>query len=346
MKGETMMTISDRAQLLDLADGRIRDAGHTPRRLVLLSSGISFALALLIALLNYLLAWQVNANAGGLAGLPLRTVLETVSTALRYALSLAMPFWSIGFVSAMLLVARGQEAAPKSLLEGFRRFGPVLRLELLEGLIYTAVAMVCMYAAALLFMLTPFASDALALLEPVMEAATVEQMETYMAQLSYEQMLSALLPAFVIFALVYLAVALPLLYRLRMAQFAIMDRPGTGAREALRISSRIMRGNRWQLLRLDLHFWWYYALSLVTAALAYADELPALLGFELPISDTAAFFGAYALYVLTTLALHLWMLHRVRTVYAVVYDVLLHRGFDALPDPGSDMTENRGMTDV
>lgn len=316
------MTIRDRRALKDAAAEHIQQAAYSPRKLVLIHSGIAFGVALVIALLNYILAWQVDTNTGGLSGMQLRSVLETASAVLRYAQSIAMPFWNIGLIYAMLCIGRGQSARPENLLEGFRRFGPVLRLRLLQGILYGLIAMVCAYISSLLFLLTPFAQPLMEQMESLMTAQTVEQMESLMAQLSYEQMLSDLYPFMGIFLAVYLVVLLPLVYRFRMADYAVMDQPGTGALAALTASSRMMRGNRFQLFRLDLSLWPYYVLSALATVLAYADQLLPALGVTLPISETVAFFGAYVLYVLAMLALNWWLLPRVETTYAVTYDVL------------------------
>ncbi len=314
------MTLNDRAELRALADERVRQAQYSPRRLVLLSSGVALGTGLAIALLNYLLSWQMDAHTGGLAGIPLRTVLETLRTALQSAYSIASPFWGMGLVCAMLCVARGRQAPPASLLEGFRRFGPVLRMQLLLGLIALGVGLVCMNVSSMVFVLTPFARPMMALMEENMQLQTPEQLEQLM-----EQAVQYMLPVLAIFAVLYLAVMLPLMYRFRMASYAVMDVPGTRAREALRTSLRIMKGNRWKLFRLELSFWPYYVLYVPVLLLAYADQLLPALGVKLPVSETAAFLGAYVLYVLAALALQTWMQPKMQTAYALAYEVLLQQ---------------------
>ena len=151
------MTIHDRQALRQTADARIAQASYAPRRLVLISSGVSFGVALLVAVLNHLLYRQVNLHGGGLSGMELRIMLETVATVLQYAQLIFLPFWSMGLFSSALRIARSEPAEPGNLLDGFRRFGPVLRVHLLQVAIYMLIALACSYTGSFLFMMTAFA---------------------------------------------------------------------------------------------------------------------------------------------------------------------------------------------
>ena len=111
-------------------------------------------------------------------------------------------------------------------------------------------------------------------------------------------------------------------YRYRMADYILIDRPGTGALAALRESRYMMRGHRVQPLRLDLSLWWVYAAMLLTTAACYGDLLLPALGISLPISDTAAYFVFFAVYLAATFAVYYFLRNRVEVTYALAYDSL------------------------
>ena len=316
------MTIHDRQALRQTADARIAQATCDPRRLVLISSGVSFGVALVIALLDHILYRQIDLHTGGLSGLQLRTLLQTAATVLQYAQLICIPFWSMGIYAAAMRIARGGPAEPGCLLDGFRRFGPVLRLRLLELMLYMLIATACSYGGSLLYLATPFAKPLYEMLLPVITATSPEQVEEFMLQMDQAAMLQTMIPAMVIVGILCLALMTPVYYRLRMANFIILDEPRTGALAAMLDSNRLMRKNGVALFRLDLSFWPYYLLTFLAMPLAYVDQLLPLLGISLPVSADVAFFLGYGAYILVSLGLHLWMRHRVETTYAVTYDML------------------------
>ena len=106
-----------------------------------------------------------------------------------------------------------------------------------------------------------------------------------------------------------------------MAQFAIMD-DAPGARKAMHASAQMMRGNRFSLFKLDLHFWWYYAAQVLIAALAYLDVVPAALGLTLPVSQDVVFFVGFGLQMVLQLALAWGFAAHVQTSYAHCYEAL------------------------
>jgi len=130
-------------------------------------------------------------------------------------------------------------------------------------------------------------------------------------------MTQALLPLFVIFGVLYLAVAIPVFYRLRFAQFSLMD--GNAVFSAMVHSFRTTKGHTLHLLRLDLHFWWYYLLQAVGLALCFGDVLLTAFGVTLPFSEDTAFFLFYILGVLVQWAV-LWQFRgNVVTTYTLAY---------------------------
>ena len=126
-----------------------------------------------------------------------------------------------------------------------------------------------------------------------------------------------------------LAMVLPLYYRMRMVDFALVDDPGRGAFHAIVKSRQLMRRNCFALFRLDLSLWWFYAAQVVISLVYYGDLLLSLIGVTFPWNDTVSYYLFYALYLVMQLALYYFGMNRVYAVYAVAYDALM----EDLPQP-------------
>lgn len=244
-------------------------ARHAPPdsgRLVLLHSAVTAIVSFAILLLTALLDRWID-SAVGIAGLGTRTALSSVGTVVSVAQEVAVPFWEMGYLFTAVALFRGAQVGRGSLLDGFRRFGVVLRFYLLELLIYCVPAMVLYYPAMMLTLLVPVDVSAKATLFTVVYVAA------------------------------YLVAVVLIFYRVRMARFVLADEPEKGALYALRESLRLTRGSCLALARLDLSFWWYYLLRLAAAALCCGDVLLGYCGVTLPLSQTwcALLFGAAGL---------------------------------------------------
>lgn len=303
------MDIHDRRGLKDNAQRMLSGASYDPGKLMLIYNGIAVLVMLVISVLNYILALQVE-DTGGLSGLAMRSMLETAASVLQLAGNLVMPFWTMGYVAAILAIARGQRVGPETLLTGFRRFGPVMRLVFLQAVIYLCLAILCINISTTIFMLTPMSAP----LEEIL-LADPELLDDATLVAAY----NAMIPLLVIFCVVYAAVCVPISYRFRMADYALLDDPRMGAMGALRRSTRLMRGNAMALVRLDLSFWWFYGLEAVLLALCYGDVILGALGVQLPISADAAYFVFYVLYLAGQMVLYLWRRNQVETTYALAY---------------------------
>ena len=110
-----------------------------------------------------------------------------------------------------------------------------------------------------------------------------------------------------------------------MADYLIIDRPAIGALAALRDSRVMTKGNRWNLFRLDLSMWWYYAAMLVSIAVNYGDQLLPDLGITPPFSDTVAYFLFFGVYLAVTFVIFYFLRNRVEVTYALAYDSLRPR---------------------
>lgn len=316
------MTIDDRNAIHRTAADRLAQAAYPPKKLTLIYAAAALGVSLISVVLDWILTDQVGAT-GGLSGMNLRSVLETARTVLQYAGSVALIFWEFGLLYSAIRMARAETAGPASLLEGFRRFGPVLRLQLLQGFLYMGVMTVCIYAGTFIYTLSPLATPMLQILEPLMaQGQSIEQVQEALLQISTETLMQAVWPMLVICGILCAIVLIPMFYRMRLAAWYVMDEPGTGALMAMVRSSRSMRRNRWRLFRLDLSFWWYYALLGVSAVVVYGDLLLSMAGISLPMSADIAWMVFYLLGLLVQLVVYWQACGRVQTAYAVAYDIL------------------------
>ena len=309
----------DLRTMKDAAAHSLATASYDPKKLAALHTGAALGLSLILTVINFLLTRSID-GAGGLAQLGNRAVLSTVQSLLSLAGTLALPFWEIGFLAAALRLCRRADAQPRDLAEGFRRMGPVARLYLLQFGLYLLVAFAAMQIAGVLFSFTPFLDNTLKTMQQVLEQSSSAG-QAVLDEAALQAILPALIPMYVIFFLVFVVVAIPLFYRFRMASFSLMD-DAPGALKAMASSSRMMRGNRLRLFKLDLSLWWYYGAQLLIAGVAYADMLLPALGISLPLSADALFFITYAVHLLLQLALAWSCASYVQTTYAHCYDAL------------------------
>lgn len=303
--------------------------GGSTKKTVLNHTAIALGGSLLMTALNYLFSLQI-ADTGGLSGLGLRSLLSTAQALTELAVMVALPFWEIGLLYAALHWARGEQAGLPQLTQGFRRFGAVLGLKFLYGGIFLMLGMGLAYFSTTVFMLTPWAGSLMEIMKPIMDAAvTPEQVQTLLTPELLAQMTDAMIPLFILFGAVYALVGVPLFYRLRLSDFAVMD--GMRAGNAVTHSLRITRKNCWQLVKLDLRFWWFYCLQLLCLGVSVGDKLLPLMGVSLPISADASFFLFALLGALCQLVL-LWQCQgTVLTAYCLAFDAFSGRSADAEP---------------
>lgn len=286
------------------------------RRLVLIYAVVAGLLPLLTGLISFLLDSRI-AQTGGLAGIGVRSTLSTVQTLLATTVSWLLPFWSMGYVYTTLRFSHGQETGAQSLLEGFRRFGPVLRLLLLKELLFAGLGVLCIYFGCFVMLLTPLARPLQAfLLENTDLLLTGVLDEAAMAG-----MVEAMVPMLIGCGVLFAAVAIPLFYRLRLADYYLLDVPGCRARQAMALSRKALRRKCMALLRLDFHFWWFYLAEGVIAVIGYGDVLAGLLG--LPLTGSGVYFGVSLLALAARLALYWFCRNRVAVTYVKFYQALV-----------------------
>lgn len=314
------MNIQNRKELSSFAAQRLENAPQS-KTIVAIFAAVVIGLSLLSAGISYFLSLQID-QSGGLSKMGTRSVLSALQTMLPLVQSVVVMCIELGYVAAMLRVARGQYVSPQTLRLGFDRFWVLLRYTILKAAILMGIGFVSVYFGVTLFMVTPLAKPVMELLVPLMSQSSLLDPTIVIPDAVYDSVISAMVPAFVICGILYCIAAVPLIYRLRMTRYVIIDKPALGAIAAMRESRQMMRRNGISLFRLDLHLWWFYAISFAATALCYGDQLLPMLGVELPFSPAVSFFLFYALYWVTEFLLFYYLRNRLEITYALAYDSL------------------------
>lgn len=312
------MDICNTSEIKAAALRRLTDAGQA-KRIAAIYAGVTLGLSALVTILGLVLEAMMS-GATGLGGMGRRTILSSVQSMLPWVVGLITMCVELGYQAAMLRVARGQYASPQTLRLGFDRFWVLLRCILLEGVILFAIAFGGIYIATMLFMLTPFSGRVMEVLSPVLENVTLLSPEMVLDEALYDQLMQAMIPAFVMCAIVVAAAAIPVLYRLRMARFVIIDKPGIGALAALRESRKMMRGNCLRLVKLDMSLWPYYIGCVFASLLCYGDVLLPMMGVRFPWSDTVSYYLFFALYLAVQFAVYYFLKNQAEVAYSIAYD--------------------------
>ena len=286
-----------------------------PGRVILIHTGVILLLSLLLAGADYFLDQQISAT-GGLSGMGTRSVLVTVQSTLRLLQIIALPFWQIGYTYYTLKTAQGQESGVSDLYEGFRRFGPVLRLRLITAGMTALLGFASAYISSFLFTLTPWATPIMKKMEALMNGDLDDAalMEALMAVAQ-----EAVVPIMILFGLCFLAGGIFLFFRFRLAEYWLMDHPQGGALAALRHSRMAMRGNVKKMFSIDLRFWWFYVLDVLVTALCYGDVIMSALGMEMTMNAFGHYVICFGLYAWAQMSLYWWKRNEVAVTYAHAY---------------------------
>ena len=318
------MDLLDRRGLKNAAGDALAQAPRNPKRIILIHTAVSLGIMLLVAVLDYVLSGQIE-NTGGLSGLGTRSVLTTVQSILQMVQMAVLPFWEIGYLYAAMKMAVKEPAEPGTLLEGFRRFGPLFRIMLLKGLIFLVLGFVCTYVATQIFVMTPLSTPMLEAMAPVLnDPALMESAagEEALMQVVDQALDDAMLPLLIITGILLCLVYIPISYRLRLVNYSVLENPREGALVAFRRSFRLMRGNCLEMFLLDLSFWWYYLLQILINLVCYGDLILSLAGVSLPWSGELSFFLFYILALAGQFVLYFLARNKVEVTYVTAYHVL------------------------
>lgn len=307
---------------------RALSRGRDPQKVIVHYAGIMMLIAAFATVASFWLRQQISGT-GGLGNLGTRSILSTAQTILPTLESVLLMCLEMGYLHAMIRIARGQYADHTDLKVGFQRFFPVLRLTLLQAVLYFGISIAVFYFSMQIYILTPWSDPLYEILEPIMSSTTVLDPTYVLDDATVTQATRAMLPMMIIFLVVYLAVVIPVNYRLRMANYALLDNPQKGGMAALRASNKMMRRNGIKLFTLDLHFWWYYGLSTLATVICYGDVILALLGIPLPFSETVSFFVFYGLYLAVQFAILYFLRNRVEVTYIMAYESICEKPEDS-----------------
>lgn len=314
--GGVPMPILDGRSLRQKAANRLESTPNQGK-LVLLFACVSAGLFLVTGLVSLLLDGLI-AGTGGLGGLQKRSILTTVQAMLNLLLFVFVPFWNLGYISAALKLGHGEAAAETDLLNGFRRFGPALRLILLRLVVNFAVFFVAIQVASIVFSFTPWAQP----FYQQLESQSLSDISAGLDAAMVEALIPTMIPYWIIAGVLYMIALIPVTYRLRLAEYRIMDDPQCGALMALLQSNRAMKGNCVAFFKLDLHFWWYYLASALVALLCYGDVLLPMVGIPLPFDAEVGFIVFYVVSQAAQVLLYWRCRNLVECTYVCAYDML------------------------
>ena len=314
------MNFRDRDSLIKEADKRLERTSTDHKKLVLIYAGAMTAMLAVLTVAVNLLQSRIG-ETGGLSGIGLRSVLETAISVLQIGGNLAMPFWTFGYVFCMMGVVRGFHMKPERLLAGFRRFGPVFRLNLYRGLRYGLIAILSVYPSMLLFLMSPLGEPVMELLMPIAQPGMdTAQMLEALDPATMQAVADATVPAMGFYGVVFLLLAAPVFYQMRMADYFLMDDPKLGALMAVRKSTVLMHRNRMEMFKLDLRFWWYYGLQALALLVCYAPTVLGMLGITVP---EGVDLGCYGVYLAMQFGIIVLARNRVEVTVALAYEALL-----------------------
>ncbi len=312
------MDIRNTRHLKSFAADRTANAPQE-KRILLIYCGLTMGLSLLSLIVRYVLGLQID-QLGGLSNLSRRSMLSAVQSMLPLVVSLVVMCIEVGYIAAMLRIARGQYASPNTLRLGFDRFWTLLRCSILQGLIYGTLILAAVYAAAMVFVMSPWGTAFMEQVSPLMANVSLLNPQMVIDDATAMALIPTMIPMFLMIAVAVCLLVIPTVFRFRMANYVIIDKPGKGALFALRESKKMMRGNCRKLLKLDLSYWWYFLLLLAISSVGNMDLYLASFGVKLPMSADAAYFLFYIAYLALQLAAYYFLRNRIEVTYALAYD--------------------------
>jgi hypothetical protein len=312
-------------ELRDRAAGLAAQNREPLKKLLLIYCGVICALTLGVPALDLFLSDQIGTT-GGLAGMRLRTVLQTIREILNLVNQFFGYFWSAGFVIAMMAMVLGREPQTRDLTGGFRRFFRVLGHIAFEFLFVVALLLAAGNLAAMLFSMSPQGGALVRELTAITSDPNLLTPEGLLnVDLIPMDLLAAIaLPMTIITIVIFLPLYIWLSYGFRLSLYLLLDGTVPSAFQARFLSLRLMRGHKWSMLKLDLSFWWYYLLVTVITAVGYLDVILSLAGIPLPMDETVMFFGTIAAYCVLITALSLWKKAQVEASYVLAYEAIAH----------------------
>lgn len=314
------MNIRSRSAIHESAKNALDRAPYM-KRVILIYTAVCCGLSLLTTLLSVFFSDRISGS-GGLGNIGLRSVFSTGQSLLPLVQAVVTACLGLGYHILMLTVTRGYEANPGVLAQGFRHWGALIRVMLLQGFVYFGIVLAATHLSSFLFLMTPFSAAFMEVLEPVMSGMTVMDTSLVLDEATLMAATEAMIPMLWIVLVLSLLLLVPVYYRFRMVTFCLAEEPRRGALAAMAKSRQLMRHNCFALFRLDLTMWWFYLASALISLVCYADVLLPMLGINFPWSSDVSFFLFYGISLVMQAALYYAAMNRVNAVYAVAYDAL------------------------
>ena len=290
----------------------------------------------ILTLILEIIVSKAMVGTGGLAGMQTRAILETVLYLVPLLGAVLLPIWQIGVVRIAISANRRRQIAPKELLKGFARLGPILLSSLILGFALMAVIMTCVNIASVIFSFSPLGNDATMFIASYMG----EEMDyaALMEKIPMDQLLAKLAPAYILAAVIGIPAVYFVWCKFRMTNYVLLDDEKTGVIKSILKSVAMSARQFWAFLVLDLGFWWYYLLMALVTAAGFADLILPALGVKAD-PEVLRYAGLAVNYLLSLLVA--WLLQpRVELTYAAAYDALnrqleaeVTRMKETFPDP-------------
>lgn len=297
--------------------------GREPKKLVYAYAGIGLAISLLVTLADLWLDNQISGT-GGLSNLGTRAIFATAQQAIPVLSSIAAMCLELGYLAGMLRISRGQYADHTDLKTGFQKFWPLLRLTLLQGILYMALGILAVQIAALIFSMTPWSEPLMDFLYPIMASGS-----TTIDEATVMQAYSLMGPMFAILIVVYLIILIPFMHKMRMANYCLLDDPRGGAMAAIRTSNKMMRRRFIPMLKIDLSNWLYYAATVVMTVVMYTDLIVAALGIPVPMDPLVFSLLVYGVSLALQFFIQVKLRNQAEATYVLAYEQLQEKPRDS-----------------
>lgn len=318
------MDIRNPRSLRDQAD-RALARGREPKKLVYTYAGIGLAISLISTLADLWLEQQISGT-GGLGNLGTRAIFTTAQQVLPLLVTIVTMCLDMGYLAGMMRITRGQYADHTDLKTGFGKFWPLMRLRLLQGLIFLVVGILAVQVSALIFSMTPWVQP---LNDAVMALNTSDV--TALDEATIMSLMDLMLPMYIIMVIVYGLALLPAMFRMRMAHFCLLDDPRGRALAAIWASSRMMRRRFFPMLKIDLSLWPYYLATAAALVVMSGNLILALLGIEVPLDPTVLYLLFSCASLAARFAVQVTLRNRVEATYLTVYEQLREKPQDSGP---------------
>lgn len=295
----------DISQLKKDAQCRMERWGRKPNALTFFSIAISVAAAIVVGIVSTAVSGYRGGD--GLSAMDKASLFQALDEFLNLTVQVLSPFWAVGLVAALFAFANGQDASRDTLLLGFRRFFPFLRLYLLKTMFVVSVATLVCLPAMLIYSVTPWAIKL-----QQMVAANPDVLD------NMELLTKEMLAFGGIYCVMLLAVLVPLLYRLRFADYFMIS-GWKSAMMAMATSFRLTKGQVMNLFKLDVSFWWFYLGRFALIGICYLDVVVGLFGYRLNMNPQALFWVCYLCYAIGHLALETYARPKVEGAHALLF---------------------------